>query len=86
VNSEQARVNIFVHQAKGLYWAYCPELDLVASGATAEEARSACVELVDEALQQVKRHPGDADPFQDEEQDWDAILLSAASDKTRTLN
>ena len=86
MDAGQLRLNIFVHQARGTFWAYCPEFDLVASGATAEDARQAVVALIDEYLSQAQHRPGDANPFADEPEDWDTILIGAGLDANRTLN
>ncbi len=86
MDSGQLRLNIFVHEAKGTFWAYCPEFDLVASGATAEAARRAVMALIDEYMADAQHRPGDSNPFADEPQDWDSVLIGGGLEEDRTLN
>jgi hypothetical protein len=82
----QLRLNIYVHEAKGAFWAYCPEFDLAASGPTAEEAREAVIALIDDYMSQVKRLPGDHTVFGKGPEDWDEALITASLRKDRVLN
>jgi predicted RNase H-like HicB family nuclease len=82
----QMRLSIFVHEAKGTFWAYCPEFDLTASGSTAEEARESVMALIDEYLAEVRAQPGDHGPVSEGQVDWDSVLIRGGLDSTRTLN
>ncbi len=82
----QLRLSIYVHEAKGAFWAYCPEFDLTASGPTAEDARQAVITQIDDYMSQVQRLPGDRRHFGSEPSDWDTALISASLNKDRVLN
>ena len=58
----------------------------MASGTLAEAARQAVMALIDEYMSQAQHRPGDANPFADEPEDWESILIGAGLDENRTLD
>lgn len=85
-DESQLRLNIFVHHTKGSYYAYCPEFDLAASGASAEEAREAVLTLIDDYLEEVAVQPGDRSHNATAPGDWDSALIAGGLEADRTLN
>jgi len=83
----ELRYNIFVHEGKSTFWAYCPEFDLVASGGTAEEARQTMVALIEEYLEQIQHLLDTRLVFGGDDWNIDLLLLrTLAKAKNRTVN
>ena len=82
----QLRLSIYVHHTRGAFWAYCPEFDLAASGASAEEAREAVLTLIDDYMEQVESQPGDRGANTGTPADWDSALIGGGLEQDRTLN
>ena len=82
----ELRLSIFIHQLRGAFWAYCPEFELSASGSSAEEAREAVLELVDDFIGDLHQQHGDRDPLASPDTDWDAALIAGGLEADRSLN